>query len=225
MSLDKKLNSKTYRFFDYLFGLVIVNLFTIILSIFIITLLPALTAAYQTVADFKEVGPTKVVRMYLSNLKKHLEKSFIIGLFIIIIIVLASFSMYFYSNKFAADNIVGQAGYWIMLVVLLLLVLFSLHLPLVMINFQSFGIVDTIRISIFICLRYFISSLIIFGMNLVMLIGVLALPIWVVIGISLPIFLSIKLTDATYYYLKKIDLEKIIERAKEIEEDEDDFRD
>ena len=62
-------------------------------------------------------------------------------------------------------------------------------------------------------------------MNLVMLIGVLALPIWVVIGISLPIFLSIKLTDATYYYLRKIDLEKIIERAKEIEEDEDDFRD
>ena len=34
---SKKLNSKTYRFFDYLFGLVIVNLITIILSIFIIT--------------------------------------------------------------------------------------------------------------------------------------------------------------------------------------------
>ena len=56
-------------------------------------------------------------------------------------------------------------------------------------------------------------------------IGVLALPIWVVIGISLPVFLSIKLTDATYYYLRKIDLEKIIQRAKEIEDEEDDSRD
>jgi hypothetical protein len=46
-----------------------------------------------------------------------------------------------------------------------------------------------------------------------------------VIGLSLPIFLSIKLTDATYYYLRKIDLEKIIQKAKEIEDDEDDFRD
>ena len=62
-------------------------------------------------------------------------------------------------------------------------------------------------------------------MNIIMLIGVLALPIWVVIGLSLPIFLSIKLTDATYYYLRKIDLEKIIQKAKEIEDDEDDFRD
>lgn len=225
MSLDKKLNSKTYRFFDYLFGLVIVNLFTIILSIFIITLLPAVTAAYQTIADFKEVGPTKVFRMYFTNFKKHLEKSFIIGLFIIIIIVLASFSMYFYSHRFEADNFVGQAGYWAMLVVMLLLLLFSLHLPLVMINFQSLGILDTIRISIFICFRYFISSLIILGMNIVMIIGVLALPIWVVIGISLPIFLSIKFTDVTYYYLRKIDLENIIQKAKEIEDEEDDFRD
>ena len=61
-------------------------------------------------------------------------------------------------------------------------------------------------------------------MNLVMLVGVLALPIWVVIGISLPIFLAIRLTDATYYYLRKIDLENIIKRAKEIEDEEDDFR-
>ena len=170
MSLDKKLNSKVYRFFDYLFGLVIVNLITIILSIFIITLLPAFTAAYQTITDFKEVGPTKVFRMYFTNFKKHLEKSFIIGLFIIIIIVIASFSMFFYSKNFEATSFIGQAGYWIMLVVLLLLVLFCLHLPLVMINFQSFGIMDTIRISIFICFRYFISSLIILGMNIIMLI-------------------------------------------------------
>lgn len=225
MSLDKKLNSKTYRFFDYLFGLVVVNLMTIILSIFIITLLPAVTACYQTISDFKEVGPSKVFRMYFSNFKKHLEKSFIIGLFIIIILVIASFSMLFYGRHFDPNSFVGQAGYWIMLVVLLLLVLFSLHLPLVMINFQSFGIMDTIRISIFICFRYFISSLIILGLNIIIVIGVLALPIWVVIGISLPVFLSIKLTDATYYYLRKIDLEKIIQRAKEIEDEEDDSRD
>lgn len=225
MSLEKKLNSKTYRFFDYLFGLVVVNLITIILSIFIITLLPAFTAAYQTISDFKEVGPTKVIRMYFKNFKTHLEKSFIIGLFMIIIIVVALFSMYFYSAKFAADNFIGQAGYWIMLVVLLLLVLFSLHVPLVIINFHSFGILDTIRVSIFICFKYFLSSLIVLGMNIVMLIGVLALPIWVVIGLSLPIFLAIKLTDATYYYLRKIDLENIIKKAKEIEDEEDDFGD
>jgi hypothetical protein len=133
--------------------------------------------------------------------------------------------MLFYSNNFATNNFVGQAGYWAMLLVMLLLVFFSLHLPLVMINFQSLGIIDTIRISIFICFRYFISSLIILGMNIVIIFGVLALPIWVVIGISLPVFLSIKLTDVTYYYLKKIDLENIIQKAKEIEEDEDDFRD
>lgn len=223
MDIENKLSTKAYKFFDWLFGFVVVNLITIILSIFIITLLPAVVAAYATIKGFKENGPTRVIRMYFKNFKKYSEKSFMIGLFVIIIIVIAAFSMWFYGNYFDISNPLGQAGFWVMLVVLILVFLFTLHVPLVIINFESFGIIDTIRISIFICFRYFISSLIILVSDIVIIVGILALPIWVLIGITLPIFLILKFTEPTYYYLKKIDIEKIIERAKEIENEENDF--
>lgn len=223
MDIENKLNTKAFKFFDWLFGFVVINLITIILSIFIITLLPAFVAAYATIKGFKENGPTKVIRTYFKNFKKYSEKSFIIGLFIIIIIVVAAFSMWFYGNQFEVTNPIGQAGFWVMIAVLLLVFLFSLHVPLIIINFESFGILDTIRIAIFVCFRYFISSLIIIIADIVIVIGILALPIWVLIGISLPIFLIIKFTEPTYYYLHKIEIEKIIERAKEIENEEDDF--
>lgn len=225
MDIENKLSTKAYKFFDWLFGFVVVNLVTIILSIFIITLLPAIVAAYATIKGFKDNGPTRIIRNYFKNFRKYLEKSFIIGLFIIIIVVVSAFSMWFYGNQFETTNPIGQAGFWVMMIVLLLLFLFSLHIPLVIVNFKSFNIMDTIRISIFICFRYFISSLIIIVSNIVMVVGILALPIWVLIGLSLPIFLVIRFTEPTYYYLHKIEIEKIIERAKEIENEEDDFRD
>ena len=225
MDFEKRANSKASRFFEWLFAIVIINLFTIVFSILIITFLPAHVAAYQTISDFKEHGTQRVIKRYFSNFWKHIEKSFLIGLFVIIILVVALFSMYFYKNNFDVSNIVGQVGYWVMLIVIIVLLFLSLHLPLVIFNFPKLGIKDTIKISIFICFRYILSTLIILISDVVMIIGVLALPIWVFIGITLPILLIIKFTEPTYYYLKKIDLEKIIEKAKEIENEEDDFRD
>ena len=57
-----------------------------------------------------------------------------------------------------------------------------------------------------------------------MVMGVLALPIWVFVGFTIPMIIVLKFTEPTYYYLKKINIEEIIEKSKEIE-DEDDFRD
>lgn len=225
MDFEQRTNSKASRFFEWLFAIVIINLFTIVFSILIITLLPAHVAAYATIRDFKTAGTHKVIRKYFSNFWKYVEKSFLIGLFIIIVLAISSFSMYFYRNNFDASNVVGQVGYWAMLLIIIIVLFLSLHTPLVIITFSTLGIKDTIKISIFICFRYILSTLLIIVSNVLMIVGVLALPIWIFIGISLPILLIIKFTEPTYYYLKKIDLEKIIEKAKEIENEEDDFGD
>ncbi len=225
MDFEKRANSKASRFFELLFALVVINLLTIVFTIFIITLLPAHVAAYQTIDDIKELGTSGIIKRYFKNMWKHMEKAFLIGLLVIIIGVIAVFSMNFYKTHFVETNVIGQVGYWIMLIVLFVLLLLVLHTPLIIIKFPKFGIIDTVKMSMFICFRYIISTLVILVADIVMLVGVLALPIWVFIGLSLPIMLILKLTEPTYYYLKKIDIEQIIERAKEIENEEDDFRD
>lgn len=217
-----KQGSKVSRFFEWLFGIVVVNLLTIFLSIFVLTLFPAFTAAYATIDSFKENGASHLLKTYFMNFKKYLEKSFLIGLFVIIILAVAGFSMYFYKTRFDVDNWIGQAGFWAMGLVMFLVIFFSLHTHLIMINFPTMTLLDTIRMSIFISFRYILSSLVLLAMVVLMVIGFIAFPIWILFGISLPILLSIKLTGGTYFYLRKIDLAKIMENSRRIEEGEDD---
>lgn len=216
-----KQGSKVSRFFEWLFGIVVVNLLTIFLSIFVLTLFPAFTAAYATIDSFKDNGASHLLKTYFINFKKYLEKSFLIGLFVIIILAVAGFSMYFYKTRFEVTNWVGQAGFWAMGVVIFLVIFFSLHAHLLMMNFPTMTLMDTIRMSIFVCFRYILSTLVLLGMFILMIIGFIAFPIWILFGISLPILLSIKLTGGTYYYLRKIDLAKIMENSRKIAEGED----
>ena len=46
------------------------------------------------------------------------------------------------------------------------------------------------------------------------------LAIWMLVGISLPIFLQVKVTAPVYYKLSQIDFEKIMHQVDEEEEDE-----
>ena len=155
---------------------------------------------------------------------KYVEKAFLIGLLFIVILVVAIFCMNFYKNKFAVDSTIGQVGYWIMLIVLFVVLLLSLHTPLLLVKFPKLAIIDTIKISMFICFRYILSTITILACDVLMVVGVLALPIWVFVGFTIPMVIVLKLTEPTYYYLKKINIEEIIIKAKEIE-DEDSFRD
>ena len=224
MDFETRATSKASRFFEWLFAIVIINLITIVLSIFIITLLPAHVAGYATIAEFKENGTNRVIRKYFSNFMKYVEKAFLIGLLFIFILVVSIFCMNFYKNKFAVDSTIGQVGYWIMLLVFFVVLLLSLHTPLLVFKFPKLGVIDTIKISMFICFRYILSTIKILVCDVLMVMGVLALPIWVFVGFTIPMIIVLKFTEPTYYYLKKINIEEIIEKSKEIE-DEDDFRD
>ncbi|MFR7880438.1 MAG: hypothetical protein ACLU5J_02405 [Christensenellales bacterium] len=48
-NIEKKYSSKTYRFFDLLYKLLVINLLIIILSIPVITIFPAIVAATATI--------------------------------------------------------------------------------------------------------------------------------------------------------------------------------
>jgi hypothetical protein len=47
------------------------------------------------------------------------------------------------------------------------------------------------------------------------------LAIWLLVGISLPVFLQVKVTAAIYYKFSQIDFEKIMHQLDEEEEDDE----
>lgn len=216
MDIEKKQNSKLYRFFDWLYKLLVMNVFTIMSILPIITAYPAIVATYATIKnDMKEPG---IFKSYFSNYKKYFWKSFFMGLIIIATIAIVGFAFYFYSYAIPQDNFnktVFQMGVAIMLLLAVVLIMLCVHIPLITITFDELTIFEIIRTSLFISFRYFITTLILFGMFVLSIIGIIALPIWFLFGVSLPILLGIKFTSAVYYKFEQIDLQSIYQNVED----------
>lgn len=222
MDYMNKQGSKVSRFFEWVFSLVMINLFTITLSLFVITIFPALTAAVSTIDGMRYNGPGKVIKTYFLNFKTYMERAFLVGIVVEIMLAICAFSMYFYKTRMPATNWISQAGFYAMGVVLLLILFLSLHLPLIIANFPKLRYFDTFRLAIFISFRYILSTLILLVVLIIMVVGFIGFPIWVFFGVSLPLLMGIKLTESTYFYLKEIDIVAIMDRTHRIAEGEED---
>lgn len=216
MDIEKKMNSKSYRFFDFLYKLLIMNLVTFLLSLLIITAFPAIVSLNATIKnDMDEVNPFKA---YFSNFGHYFKKSFLIGLLIIVTIAIICFAFYFYAYAVPQDTfnkIVFQMGVAVMIILMIIVIMLCVHLPLLIVSFTSLTIGETIKTSFYISFRYFLTTLVLFGMFVLKIIGIALFPIWIIFGISLPTFLGIKITKPVYLKFEKIDLEKIMHQAEE----------
>ncbi|MBQ8292881.1 MAG: DUF624 domain-containing protein [Bacilli bacterium] len=219
MDIERKYNSKAHRFFEWLFMLVFVNIMTILLLIPIITILPAITAMYATIKDSITEGPNKPIRMYFSNFMKYSEKSFIMELVIGIILVIAGISMWYYYGKIAPGELLSNIGFWIMFIFIVIIVIMVLHIPLLIVTFKTLRTKELLKTSMFIAFRYIGITLIALVLFVISIVGIVAAPIWFLVGLSGPAFLVIKVCEPLYYRLNKIDFEKIMRQVDEEEEE------
>lgn len=212
--------SKLFIFFELIYRLLIVNIFTFFLILPIFTSLPAIVAAYATLKN--GIDDTKVIKSYFKNFSFYFWKSFKIGLILLVAIAVVLYAFFFYRYQDAIidfEEIWYQIGMAVILILMLILVLVSVNLPLLVITFKKLTVIETIKTSFYITFRYFITTLILFLMLIFQIVGIVAFPIWIILGISLPIMLSIRFTAVVYKKFELIDLEKIMHIDLE-EEDE-----
>lgn len=205
--MEKMVNSKAYGFFDWVFRLIIINLLTLLLSFFVVTILPAIVACMKTLKEYASGETEQVYKVYFRNFKLYSEKSFFIWLILLVIIAISFISINFYVGLDTA-NLFSSAGFYMMLFTVVLIVFILLHLPLIIIYFPSFTITETIRASILLGGKYIITTILLL---VILILGVLilpVLPISVLIGISLPSFIAYKLTSPVYTYLQQIKFEE-----------------
>ena len=96
-----------------------------------------------------------------------------------------------------------------------------------MITFEKLDNYQIFKMSLFLSVRYFITTLLML-FSLAVILGVLflcliqpgLLAVWMIFGISLPMYLVIKFTTPIYYRFAKIDFQKINERIDEELKDE-----
>ena len=219
MNYEKKMNSKIYIFFDWLYKLLIMNVFTLIFTCLVITFLPAVTAMNATIKY--DINETNIFKCYFSNFKRYFLKSFLIELIFLIAIGIVGYAFYFYSysifdiDQYKVFKVIFQIGIVVMLLLAIVVLLMSMHLPLLIITFEGLTVIETIKTAFYIVFRYFLTTLILLAMFVLKLVGSIAAPIWLLVGISLPTLLGIKLTYPVYYKFEKIDLEKIMHQVEE----------
>ena len=106
-------------------------------------------------------------------------------------------------------------GVAVMILLAIVIIMLSVHIPLITITFNALSVMEIIRTSFFISFRYFITTLILFVMFVLSIVGIIALPIWFLFGVSLPTLLGIKFTSTVYYKFEQIDLESILQQAED----------
>ena len=224
-NIEKKYSSKTYRFFDLLYKLLVINLLIIILSIPVITIFPAIVAATATIKN--NITETAIFKPYFKNFKTYFWKSFLMGLFFLFSFAAGIYGYFFWSYQDFGNSemmeIFAQIGIVVIVICLIVFTFIIVHTPLLLITFNKLNNVQIFKTSMYISVRYFLTTLFMLLATIV-IIGVLVLclfvpwvlGIWMIIGISLPLYLVIKITTPIYYRFAKIDFEKI---NKKVEED------
>lgn len=218
MDYEKRVNSKAYIFFDWLYKLLIMNIFTILFVCLIFTGLPAIIAMNATIK--KDMQQTNVFKAYFKNFAHYFKKSFLIGLLVLVVLAFICYAFYFYAYVVPQNEwnvVVFQMGIVVMFIFLIILVMLCVNIPLIVVTFPSLNVGEILKTSFYISFRYFMTTLILFGMFILKIIGTIAAPIWLLVGVSLPTLLGIKLTAAVYIKFEKIDLEKMMHQVEEEE--------
>ena len=232
LDYEQKLNSKPYRFFDQIYRLLVLNVITIILGITVVCLFPAFVA---TTATLKQGNQMNVFKQFFKNFLDYFKKSFFVGLILFIIYLIDIYAIYFYATSVVKDAsdfdltlLFINAGFIVSGVAFILITFLSVHLALLLITFESFTVGEIYRTSFYVSIRYFLTTLILFVLQ-VLIIGSFIycmfdarfLAVWLLIGISLPVFLQVKVTTPIYYKLSQIDFEKIMHQLDEEEEEDE----
>lgn len=210
IEFERRQNSKLFRTFEWLYALVIINVLTCLGVFLVLPLFPAYLACYASIKEVIANGASKPFKTYWNNFKKYSEVAFLRGILLLLILGSAALGIWFYYQRLDA-GLLNVIGFWVLVIGVFVVALFFCHIPLIIITFPKLRLGEILALSIFMTFRYFPSTLVLLSMLGVTLVGTYFFPIWLLVGISLPIYIGIALTRPTYKKLEQIDTNKFFE--------------
>lgn len=213
MDMEKFVNSRGFSFIDWLWRLIVMNIIVIFISVITVFIgfIPAYLAAFRTIKDIKESKQSgNIFKIYFKNMIYDYKKTIYITLIFLVFFIVMGFAAWYYapsvlSADFSFQNfdLIYALGFFYMLFCIFIVGLMLIHLPMVMTYF-NFKIKDILKMSFFMCLKFFLTTFILFIIWALsigsLLIGFL-IPFWFLIGISGPLFVSYNFTRGIYWYL------------------------
>lgn len=222
-------NSKLFKFFDYVFRLVLINIMIIIPSFLLLFLMslfikedsptilsyipliplvlyfyPALCAGINTVRLYELKESNTLFKDFFKNFVKFYPKAILESIIISLLVFLLFNSINFFYNNLnnGAINVIGfvlSIGFSITVLAILL------HVPLIMGYCEGLNIIQDVKLAVLMAFKDIIITLtiaLVTGAWIYFLIMIDSAHFGLIIGgVSLPIYLLVKLTLRKYYPL------------------------
>lgn len=216
---EKKLtDSKLWIFFDWVWRLMVLNVLVILTSIGIITIVPAICAAFKSIKDTKENYTSSVIRNYFINFRYLFRDTFGFSIILILLVGICGYAFLWYDGVVGTTqgNLEQMDQTWLTIaivsIVIVILGMFILlmafiQIPMV-VNYFYYGFIDNIKLSFYMAFKYIITALletVVVIASLYVLLTALfeyyLIPIWLFFGISLPLYVMYTLSRRFYRYM------------------------
>lgn len=207
MNGNKLSNSKVFSFFDWVWRLMVLNLLTIVFSLGVITIMPAVCAAFKTIKDTKENYTPKIVKPFIANFIYLFRDTFVFSILLLLMVGVAGYAFLWYDGVVGATKgsvseldqtwlMIAMISITIVSIGILIVSMAFIQIPMV-INYFYYGYIDNIKLSFYMAFKYIITTvieLLVTGLSVVLLVNALfiyhLIPLWLFFGISVPLYVN-----------------------------------
>jgi len=206
MKLEKFYNSTIFRVFDFVYNLVIFNIFfilTFILGLGVFSYMLAFITLVLAIKALDEGIDFSIVKRWVINLKKHFFKALKISIFYSIFLALFIFDVLFFNIVIQEQNLViYQVLYYLFLVLTIVMIFATINSAFVFVYYPHLSIKKIIKYSFILVQLVPVPALfLIFGIILSIFLFYVFPLILVFIWFSLIFYVYHKLIKKTYLKL------------------------
>lgn len=209
------MKSKIQVFFDWVWRLFVINTFTLLTSLGIITILPSLVANFRTLKECYEDDEQHITKRYFENFVYCFRDTVGVGCVFLVFFVLLIFSYFYYASMIDDLAATNSGSEWIAIASILLylsifimvvLIMVYTQLPMVATYFH-FRFFDKIKFSFYMAFKHFGATLcemfvlLIYGLLTVLLLYYV--PIVLAFITTIPMFLIYKISRKYYWFIVK----------------------
>ncbi len=216
---EKKIgNSKVFSFFDWIWRLMVLNLLTIVFSLGVITIMPAICAAFKSIKDTKENYNSKIIMPYIKNFIYLFRDTFAFSIILVALIGIAGYAFLWYDGVIGAAagspekmdqqwQIIAMIAIVVVTLGIFIVSIAMMQVPMV-INYFYYGYIDNIKLSFYMAFKYFMTTMIeavVVVLSIVLLVNALfiyhLIPMWLFFGISVPLYVMHAVSRRFYTYV------------------------
>lgn len=208
MFIEKPFFQKINQISDWILRLVIINTLVIITILPLITLFLGLSTGYNTLRDLWRKQEKGLFRTYFKHLKHRIIHKLLLGLVLGVIILVGYLNMTYYVDLIeTTPNQFYQAGYYITLFFVVMMLAVSLYLLPIVYAKPSFGIKSSIKLSFYVAGKYILRTLFMLltpALLLFLLLSSFTSMIFVLFGVSGWLMVMVLITDVVVDFIEEM---------------------